>query len=225
VLADIQIRRARNSQERNGGLEYLSRPGTHDRDEDKWRVGDPTPERRGHGPCHPDPMTLLELQSRLNGLGVSDILVPGFVDQDEQPVRFRSLPHVVYFECGSVYMKMEIISTTGLMRITISDKLDMPIGIEEDMTAAVTSLREQCLDDVDSENGLDSIRFWGLLEEENGLRCAAAQLDLVSGQQIFVDPSYHFGIRIGGPRQKEIWRENWPAAEQASERIVGLIAG
>jgi hypothetical protein len=168
-------------------------------------------------------MTLLELKSRLNGLSVSDILLSGFIDQDEQPVRFRTLPQVVYFECGSIYIKMETISTTGTMRISVDDKIDMPAGIEEDMTAAVTSIREQCLDDVDSENDLGAIRFWGVLEDEAGLRCAAVQFDLANGQQIFVDPSYHFGIRIGGPRQREIWRRNWPAAEQTSERIIGLV--
>jgi hypothetical protein len=90
------------------------------------------------------------------------------------------------------------------------------------MLSAVTSVREQCLDDADGRNDLSVMRFWDATEDEAGLRCAAAQLDLTNGQQIFVDPTYHFGIRIGGALQKRIWLENWPTAKQALEHIVHL---
>lgn len=168
-------------------------------------------------------MTLLEFRSRLLGSGLSDILLPGFIDQDETPVRFRSTPQIVYFECNSVYLKMEVISTTGSMRLSIDDKIEVPVQIEEeDMTAAVTSMREQYVDDSDGGNDLSAIRLWNVTEDDTGLRCAAAQLDLVNGQQIFVDPTYHFGIRIGGSRQRDIWCENWPAAERALEQVVSF---
>jgi len=168
-------------------------------------------------------MTLIELQLLLDGSGVSDILLPGVIDQDEKPARFRPLPQALYFECNSAYLKMETIATTGTMRISIVDSIEIPFHIEEDMTTAVTSLREQCLDDADGSNHLRAIRFWALTEDEAGLCCAAAQLDLVNGQQIFVDPSYHFGMRIGGSQQREIWRENWPVAKQAVERLMSLV--
>jgi hypothetical protein len=111
------------------------------------------------------------------------------------------------------------------MRISVDVKIEIPFQLEEGMTAAVASLREQCLDDADGDNHLRAIRFWALTEDEAGLCCAAAQLDLVNGQQIFVDPSYHFGMRIGGSQQRESWRENWPAAKQALERLISLVDG
>jgi len=169
-------------------------------------------------------MTLLEFRSRLLGSGLSDILLPGFIDQDEVPVRFRSTPQTVYFECNSVYLKIEAISTTGSMKLSIDEKIEIPVQIEEeDMTAAVTSMREQYIDDSDGKNDLSAIRLWNVSEDETGLRCAAAQLDLVNGQQIFIDPTYHFGIRIGGSRQRHIWSDNWPAAKPALEHVVSFI--
>ena len=170
-------------------------------------------------------MMLVELQLKLNGAGISDILLPGFLDQDENPARFRTLSQAVYFECNSLYLRMAAIATTGSMRISIENRIEIPDQIDEDMTAAVTSLREQCLDDADGRNDLSLIRFWDIVDDANGLRCAAAQLDLVNGQQIFVDPTYHFGIRIGGSLQRESWRENWPTAKQALERVVTLTDG
>jgi hypothetical protein len=169
-------------------------------------------------------MTLPELRSKLIGSGLSDILLPGFIDQDETPGRFRPIYQTVYFECGPVYLKMECVSTNGMLRISTADKIEMPVQMEEEeLMAAVMSLREQCMDDADGSNGLSVIRLWDVREDETGLRCAAAQLELMNGQQIFVDPTYHFGMRIGGSRQRDIWFENWPAATRASEHVVRLV--
>jgi hypothetical protein len=119
---------------------------------------------------------------------------------------------------------MVAIETTGSMRLSVRDKIEIPVQIEEeDMTAAVTSLREQYLDDSDGRGDLSAIRFWNAKEDETGLLCAALQIELVKGQQIFIDPTYHFGIRIGGPRQRDIWFENWPAAKVAVEHVVSLV--
>jgi hypothetical protein len=170
-------------------------------------------------------MMLAELRSKLIGSGVSDILLPGFIDQDERPARFRPLPQAVYFDCDSVYIRMETVATTGTMRISIDHRIALEIHNEEEMMVAVVSLREQCLNDADGKNSLRELRFWNLTDDDTGLRCAAAQLELMNGQQIFVDPTYHFGIRVGGPQQRDIWRDNWPAAEQALEHVVSLLDG
>ena len=47
----------------------------------------------------------------------------------------------------------------------------------------------------------------------SGVTCAALELRLQNGQVVFFDPSYHFGIRIGGIEQEATWRKNWPGAE------------
>lgn len=39
--------------------------------------------------------------------------------------------------------------------------------------------------------------------EEN---CAAAKIILENGQMIFLDPSFVYGIGIGGKEQEEYWR-------------------
>jgi hypothetical protein len=169
-------------------------------------------------------MTIHELESKLREAGVSDILIPGFVDQETAPVQFRPLPQAIGFQCESSVLRFEVIATTGTMRVSIDNSLGMPVELEDDMIAAVASLREQLLDDSDGSNPLRTIRFWNLVEDESGLRCAAAQLELANGQELFVDPTYHFGIRIGGTRQREIWRENWPDAKRASEHVIKLGA-
>lgn len=170
-------------------------------------------------------MTASDLESRLRGAGVSDVLLPGFIDDEVQPHRFRALPQVIYFECDSLLLKFETIATTGTMRVSLVDNVSGSVDLDDDMVPAIASLRQQVLDDVDGSNLLRELRLWNLAEEEEGLRCAAAQLQLVNGQQIFVDPTYHFGIRVGGARQRDIWCDTWPAAKGAREHVVGLAVG
>jgi hypothetical protein len=167
-------------------------------------------------------MTAADLESRLRGAGVGDVLLPGFVDDEAQPHRFRALPQAIYFECDSSLLKFETIATTGTMRVLLVDTVSGSVDLDDDMVPAIASLREQVLDDPDGSNLLLELRLWNLAEEEDGLRCAAAQLRLANGQQIFVDPTYHFGIRVGGTRQRDIWFDTWPDAKDAREHVVEL---
>lgn len=170
-------------------------------------------------------MTAADLESRLRGAGVSDVLLPGFVDDEVQPHRFRALPQAIYFECDSSLLKFEAIATTGTMRLSLVDNVSTSVDLDDDLVPAIASLREQVLDDADGSNLLLELRLWNLAEDEDGLRCAAAQLQLANGQQIFVDPTYHFGIRVGGARQRDIWSDTWPAARGAREHVVKLAVG
>jgi hypothetical protein len=167
-------------------------------------------------------MTTADLESRLRGAGVSDVLLPGFIDDEVQPHQFRALPQAIYFECNSSLLKFERIATTGTMHVSLVDNVSSSADLDDDMVPAIASLREQVLDDADGSNLLLEIRLWNLAEDEDGLRCAAAQLKLANGQQIFVDPTYHFGIRVGRTRQRDIWSDTWPAAKSAHEHVVEL---
>lgn len=168
-------------------------------------------------------MTAAELESRLRGAGVSDVLLPGFVDDEAPPHRFRALPQAIYFECDSSLLKFETIATTGTMRVLLVDTVSGSVDLDDDMVPAIASLREQLLDDADGSNLLLELRLWNLAEDEGDLRCAAAQLRLANGQHIFVDPTYHFGIRVGGTRQRDIWFDTWPGAKGAREHVVQLV--
>lgn len=170
-------------------------------------------------------MTAADLESRLRGAGVSDVLLHGFIDDEAQPHQFRALPQAIYFECDSSLLKFEAIATTGTMRVSLVDHVSGSVDLDDDMVPAIASIREQVLDDADGSNLLLELRLWNLAEEDDGLRCAAAQLQLANGQQIFVDPTYHFGIRVGGARQRDIWSDTWPAAKGAREHVVELAVG
>jgi hypothetical protein len=169
-------------------------------------------------------MTTNELENVLRGTRVDDVLLDGFMDQDEVPVRFRALRDSLYFELGSVYLHFKAIDSEGAMSIAIVDAMGEHPALDEDMVHAVSSMREQVLQDADGSNEVKALRLWGPAEVAGELRCRAAQLELGNGQQIFVDPSYHFGMRIGGGEQRETWLASWPGAASEREHVLSLVA-
>ena len=167
-------------------------------------------------------MKIAEVQAALRGKGVSDILITGFVDQDVTPVRFLPVLRSVYFECGLLLLKMEAIESAGMIQLSLTENVCLETERDEEMLVAVTSLGEQRLRDPDGDNQLSALRLWSASEMDGNLCCAAARLDLVNGQKIFVDPTYYFGLRLGGLEQEQIWRDSWPWAVGAKEDVLLL---
>lgn len=52
-------------------------------------------------------------------------------------------------------------------------------------------------------NDIDNIIFYNL-EGQEKMICDAVERKLVNGQVIFLDPSYYFGINIGGEGAKTV---------------------
>lgn len=163
---------------------------------------------------------LTELETRLRGKGLSDILLVGFAEEDEVPVRFYSLLRSMYFEYDTVVLEMATLNDTGRMRLSFVEAPRHCAELDEGMVPAITSIRQQVLRDTESKNSIAALRLWEPSYPDGAVECAAARLDLANGQQIFVDPSYHFGIVLGGREQQEIWEENWPDSAQIHVEIV-----
>lgn len=161
-----------------------------------------------------------EIQSALRGTGLKDIIVTGFVEKGEQPVRFHALWRVVYFECDGVWLKMAVVGDSGRMRLSVVHTVCYEAELDDDMLPALSSVRLQVLRDPDGSNTLAAIRLWNISESSKEVQCAAARLDLVNGQRIFVDPSNYFGIQLGGREQEEVWGENWFESRREDVEIV-----
>ena len=169
-------------------------------------------------------MTIADFQNQMRGSSISDVQLVGFVDQSETPLRFRPILQYAYFICGSLVLEMETIETTGSMRLTWVSEVRFKFELEDGMSPAIMSLCEQIMADPDSDNRLTSLCLWSPADVTDGIRCSAARFDLVNGQQIFADPSYHFGIRLGGPDQERRWMDTWPSANQAPVQVLTLNA-
>lgn len=181
-------------------------------------------ERRGDGlGDQDDKVTLTQLEGKLRGCRVEDVLFAGFLDEEEVPTRFRALQDVVYFKCQLFMLTLEAIDSAGRLRVSLTERVRSdPRLVDENLAPAVMSVGDQVLDDSSGRNELVAIHLWGAMELPEELQCHAFQLDVSNGQQIFVDPTYHFGLRLGGPTLRQLWRDNWPGAAQRQDRLLSL---
>jgi hypothetical protein len=166
-------------------------------------------------------MTVEELKKGLSGAKIFDLFFGGFIDSGESPPRFRALRTSVYLEFGGRLVRFHADDSTGTMIVSFVDEVRCD-ELDDDMTLAVCSVREDVLDDAIGANPIAVLRFWGVTDEPSGVRCFAAEIETSNGQTIFLDPSYHFGIRVGSRLVKSLWIENWPGALQHAVQEIRL---
>lgn len=171
-------------------------------------------------------MRIQELQNLLQETALDDIVVVGFLDSSERPVRFHPLYRTLFLECGTKLLKISVIGDTGRLLIAKVDTMSWEHDLDNDMQPACSSVRQSVLEDPDGSNRLIVMNLWDASELESGVECAAARFDLANDQKIFLDPSYHFGIRIGGLGQQAIWSENSRSADHIlTEARLSAVSG
>lgn len=140
---------------------------------------------------------------------IEDFYLTGFVDIEEGVAQFYHDLRFMYFEVNSKYIEFESINQFSKLRIKIVDSIAHNFEIDEDMIKGKSSISEIVLRDTMAHgNDINNITFYNLEEQEDELICNDMEIKLVNGQVIFLDPSYYFGINIGGDEQKQIWKFN-----------------
>lgn len=157
-------------------------------------------------------MTLTDIQRVLSGAKLVDVVVTGFVEMDVVPVCFHALWHVVYFDFDGRILEVATIGDSGRIRLDVVEAPRHTAVLDEGMLPAFASIQRQALRDPDGANEVVEMRLWSMLEVSGSVQCDAVRFDLINGQQLFVDPSNYFGIRLGGHEQQRLWEENWPRA-------------
>jgi hypothetical protein len=150
---------------------------------------------------------------KLAGRSLDDIHVVGFLDEEETPVRFQLQLRCIYLSISGELLELHCVEDTGLLRLDIVAQFSAPPDLDDDLRVCVTSVREMVLADPDAENTIVEIELLGALFGPHSTTCSAAQLKLQNGQTLFFDPSYHFGIRIGGIEQRTVWHTNFSQAQ------------
>lgn len=136
---------------------------------------------------------------------IDDIYLVGFVDMEGGMAQFCHDLRYVYIEIGEQYIELESIEQFSKMRIRIVDSLQYHFEIDEDMMKARSSISELVLNDTMSiGNKIQNVLFYNL----NDSICDALEICLENGQILFFDPTFYFGINIGGIEQRKTWEEN-----------------
>ncbi len=159
------------------------------------------------------------LRRIIKGKKIEDIYLTGFVDIENGIAQFFYDLRYMYFEINSKYIEFESINQFSKLRIKVVDSVQYSYEMDEDMMRAKTSISEIILNDTMANgNDINNIIFYNMVKGDE-LICDAVEIELVNGQVIFLDPSYYFGINIGGIEQKQIWEINFKEVKVDKTRI------
>jgi hypothetical protein len=151
-----------------------------------------------------------EIAGILFNKSLDDILITGFIEKDTYPLQFHASYRTLYLDCAGVFLKASVIRDEGELSLCLVDRpVAAPHPEEEDFLPTLSSIRDVVLTDPNGSNSMVSIHLWNVRETGSSLLSAALRIDLGNGQRVFADPSYIFGIRLGGAEQEKIWNEGF----------------
>lgn len=165
---------------------------------------------------------LEKLTSAFKGNSIQDIYLVGFVDIEDGVADFCPDMRYYYFEVGGQYIEFESIDQYSKLSVNIVDSIRYQFEIDEDMLPCKTSVSQIILtDSMSAKNTVKSIIINGMeLNNKEQIICDSIQLNLNNGQELFIDPSFYFGINIGGAEQRKFWIENLADDTKHAETII-----
>ncbi|MGZ7442374.1 hypothetical protein [Paenibacillus sp. TH7-28] len=165
---------------------------------------------------------LEKLINVFKGNSIQDIYLLGFVDIEDGRADFCPDMRYYYFEVGEKYIEFESIDQYSKLSVKIVDSIRYQFEIDEDMFPCKTSVSQIILtDSMSVKNTVKSIVINGLdLKDKEQIICDSLQLNLNNGQELFFDPSFYFGINIGGAEQRKFWIENLAENTKPDELVI-----
>lgn len=152
-----------------------------------------------------------------------DIILVGFVDINDGETQFYPDLRFMYFEFPSGLIEFESVEQYSKLKLRIQKSIRYNFEIDEDMVKGKSSIGDIVLEDsMDSRNIIKDLVFYNLEYKCSELICDALEIILINEQTIFLDPSYFFGINIGGIRQKERWEINLENGFQIIKQIIKI---
>ncbi|MBD2769992.1 hypothetical protein IC235_19060 [Hymenobacter sp. BT664] len=141
---------------------------------------------------------------------LTDLLLVGYIDQDDTVKRFNPIHTEVYLEFGLSLLHCSSVDQYDKLRMRIVDKIALAFDfeIEEGNELGICSIFEMYLFDPYGTNQITAAQL--LLDEECDLdegvvKCAG--FNIGSKDYLFLDPTHTFGVQINGKRSIKEWIE------------------
>ncbi|MDF6044571.1 hypothetical protein LRD69_20980 [Streptomyces sp. JH14] len=142
---------------------------------------------------------------------VRDVLVPGWIDRDDDLPEFRPQPLVVWLRLDGGQGLLRFASQGQYARLGVSlvpgvDWADVELLAEAEDEVIVASCGEQLFGD-----GRDELRCTRLraYRTSAGTDCTCLALDFEGGRTLFLDPTWPFGIKVGNEADEQRWLKRY----------------
>jgi len=138
---------------------------------------------------------------------LTDILIPGTLPvTGTVPRRLQPYAETIYLKFSERYLRCDSVHQYSELRLTVTDEISLDVPMDEDDELATASMFEQLIGDGYDAIFCTSLRCYIEVAPVSGeTRILSAALSLESNTLLFIDPAQTFGIRIGGPDQRDRW--------------------
>lgn len=143
---------------------------------------------------------------------VSDVLVPGWIDREDDIPQFRPQPVVVYLCLDEGFLRLESTGSSDQLVVRVASAVELD-GIElfEDVDdeVIVASCGEQLFGDGWEELRCTDVRYFTdsrSSADEGAIKCLF--LELEGRYSLFFDPTWTFGIRVGNREDLLRWMKD-----------------
>lgn len=154
---------------------------------------------------------------------IDNVYLVGFLDKEGEVAEFYPDMRYIYILFDDKYIEFQSIKQSSKMKIMISDSVLHKFEIDEDMIPAKTSVNEIILVDTLADNSVREMILYNVESvTEDSIICDAVQIDLNSEQQVFLDPTFYYGIGIGGNNQYKCWISNLPKEISGSKNTMKI---
>lgn len=163
---------------------------------------------------------------KIKEISISDMHQLGVLEIEEGVSEITTFHTHLYIIFDNIILKFESVNQYSKLSFQYIEDIKFDFEIEEDMIPVKNSIAEIVLNDTMTDNRVESLDIYGMeTDSEENQICDALSFHLVCGQELFFDPTYMFGINIGGERQKNLWLRNYPntSTTMVQKKSIKLI--
>jgi len=139
---------------------------------------------------------------------LEDLLLQGFVGEEDGGLRFRPMLGAMFLKVDGRLIKLESTEQYSALEISEVPAVAASFEVDPDTRFCVSSAAELILLNSMGDNRIECVETYGRRKSGAVDQFDAVGLRLYAGQYLFFDPSFLFGIKVGGERQREYWLRN-----------------
>lgn len=139
---------------------------------------------------------------------MEDVLVQGFVCEEKGGLEYHPMLRTMFLKVGARLIKLESTEQYSVLEISEVQAVTPSFEVDPDTKFCFSSVCELLLVDPMGDNRIECIETYGTRKAGEIDRFDALGIRLHGGQYLFFDPTFIFGIKVGGARQRENWLRN-----------------
>lgn len=150
-----------------------------------------------------------KLLKKIIGTQFEDVISIGFNDEENGIIQYVIDMHKVYLDFENIRLSFECINNYSKLLIKGEGEIQFDYTIDEDMKYGFSKLHNVIFSQGEAVDVfLEKIYLYNVKKSfTEYIVCDAIKILLSTGQILFFDPSYYFGINIGDEKIEKIWKQ------------------